>query len=94
MKYEEKTQPGEVDALQVLAESSDPLVRVIYHMSMRQLAMTESVRDLKDQTGRIEIEVLRQGGIQRRLVEYLDSKLSNGSSSSLKAVVLGENDVP
>lgn len=95
MKYD-FLQPGEDEALQVLAASEDPMVRVIYHMSMRQLAVTESLRDLKDQTNRVETEVMRQGGIQRRLVEYLDAKLSNGSSSSLKTVVLGvgpeEND--
>jgi len=74
---------SEEAALEHLRESPDPMVRVIYSMSMRQLAATERLI-------RIEDELIRQGGIQRRLVDFLDRKYSNGSHPNLKAVILGD----
>src|SRR5690606_28575170 len=82
MSYDKaEYQPGEEEALQALAESSDPLTRVIYHMSMRQLAATERMI-------RIEDELIAQGGYQRRLVEHLERRAPNWSSN-LHDIIFG-----
>lgn len=75
MEYQE----GEKEALEVLAQSPDPMVRVLYHMSMRQLATVEKLAD-------IENELILLSGAQRRLVDHLDKR--NGATP-LAAVVYG-----
>lgn len=80
---ETKLQPGELEAMKALAESPDPMTRVIYHMSTRTLAMAE-------RQSVMEAEIMLQGGSLRRLVEALERRLTNGSRPDLKAVVYGE----
>lgn len=83
MKNEIEIQPGEAEAMQALAESKDPMTRVIYHMSTRVLAMGERMVSMQD-------VIIRQEGALRRLVENLEKRLTNGSRPDLKAVVYGE----
>lgn len=69
----------EVEALEAISNSENPMVRVIYHMAMRQLATSERIAN-------IESEVVRTSEQLRRLVNIL----SNGSRPDLKAVVYKE----
>lgn len=39
--------PHEREALEALSESSDPMALVIYHMSMRMLAMSERLSNIE-----------------------------------------------
>lgn len=85
MNYDKaEFQPGEGEALQAIANSSDPMTKVIYHMSMRQLATTERLL-------RIEEELMVQGGNQRRLVEFLERRwgANGGTVPNLHAMVFG-----
>lgn len=85
MSYETaEFEPGEEEALEALANSPDPMTKVIYHMSMRQLATTERLL-------RIEEELMVQGGNQRRLVEFLERRwgANGGSVPNLHAMVFG-----
>jgi len=75
-------QPGEREALEELSESAEPMARVIYHMSMRQLAMSERLIA-------IENEMIAAAGRERRLLYALE-KIVGGSNPGLRAVVMGE----
>ena len=83
MSYSEK------DDLEHLANSDDPTARVIYHMSMRQLAMLELLQDTQDAVIRVEGEVRRLQQSQARVADYVDKYLvkSNGSKPRLAAVL-------
>lgn len=72
----------ELTALKELAESADPMARVLFHMSNRQLAMSE-------RQVRMENEILRMSGRQDRLILVLEKAFSNGGSkSNMRAVNL------
>ena len=83
---------SELQALEALKADGSPMAMVLYHMSNRQLAMVEAQIEIRSRVSEVEREVLRYGGRQRRLVEALENRLSNGSKPRLKAVVFGEED--
>jgi hypothetical protein len=71
----------EMQALAAIQESPDPMVRVIYHMSMRQLATSERIV-------RVENEVMSIHGHLRRISKSLGLEPPNGSRPDLKAVTV------
>jgi len=63
----------EIEALEKLSKDSSPMAQVVYHMSMRQLAMSERLADMC--------------GAQARLVTALEKSYPSGSKPNLKAVL-------
>lgn len=80
----------EMDALGELSRSTDPIARVIYHMSMRQLAMCEHLAQLSLDHRDMANEHNAMRERQQKIVDYVDKKVRNGSlSPSLRAVAFG-----
>lgn len=77
--------PEEQEALVALRESGDPMATVIYHMSMRQLAMSEMLSEMAGQHQQFESR-------QQKIVDYIDNRVSNGSKPNLRAIVFGTPD--
>lgn len=65
--------------LDTIANSEDPMTRIIYHMANRQLYLMELLTDARGSIQRIEEELIRQDGRIKRL-RHLDLVPdSNGS---------------
>lgn len=66
-------------ALDELTKSADPMARVIYHMSMRQLAMCEQLMEV-------------QRGL-KQVIEFVDKNVSRPSNGSIPplSLVMGEH---
>ena len=87
MAYEQSE--DEREALRDLAGVDNPMARVIYHMSNRQLAMHEMLIAHQHEMMRLVGAVRRIAERQEKIAEYIDDnfKKSNGSSPSLRLLL-------